>query len=236
LARHFCAGHDLAGEKSGKLTGMNTTSLPITLLTVDDHPIFQQGLASALAAEPGFRLLAQAGSGAEAVSLHGRLSPDVTLVDLQMPGMCGVEAIRQIRIHAPQARIVALTMLDGDMLARRAMHAGAAGYLLKSAARKDLLETVRDVHDGRRSVTPAIARLLADTWLMQQVTRRELEVLAQVARGNSNRSTGALLGISRDTVDAHMRNILLKLNAHDRTHAVLIAMRRGILDWQPQAC
>lgn len=215
---------------------MNTSSLPITLLTVDDHPIFQQGLASAIAAEPGFTLLAQAGTGAEAVALHGRLNPDVTLVDLQMPGMCGVEAIRQIRAHAPQARIVALTMLDGDMLARRAMHAGAAGYLLKSAGRKDLLETVRDVHGGRRSVTPEIARLLADTWLMQQVTRRELEVLAQVARGNSNRRTGAVLGISRDTVDAHMRNILLKLNAHDRTHAVLIAMRRGILDWQPQAC
>lgn len=209
---------------------MDTLTPPITVMTVDDHPVFLQGLASAVAAEPGLMLLGQVSSGAEAVALHARLRPDVTLMDLQMPGMGGVEAIRQIRQHDPDARIVALTMLGGDMHARRAIVAGASGYLLKNAVRRKLFDTVREVHHGRRRMAPEVAQALADTCDQLMVSRRELDVLAQVARGRSNPHIGAVLGISHETVKAHMRSILAKLAARDRTHAVLIALRRGLLD------
>nr|WP_315392348.1 response regulator transcription factor [uncultured Duganella sp.] len=203
--------------------------LPITLLTVDDHPLFQQGIASVIAVEPDLYLVGQAASGAEAIALHRQWRPAVTLMDLQMPDMGGVDAIAAIRAEFPAARIVVLTTLEGDVHAARAIKAGAVGYMFKSAVRKHLLETVRHVHAGGRSIPPALAHALEDGRAGNAITAREVDVLKLVARGNTNAGIGEALGISGETVKGYMSNILLKLQARDRAHAVMIALERGIL-------
>jgi DNA-binding NarL/FixJ family response regulator len=209
---------------------MNTFQpLPITMLTVDDHPLFRQGIASVIAVEPDLYLVGQATCGAEAIAMHRELRPAVTLMDLQMPDMNGVDAIVAIRAEFPAARIVVLTTLEGDIHAARAIKAGAVGYMFKSTVRKTLLETVRHIHAGGRSIPPSLAHALEDTRNGNAISSREVAVLKLVARGNSNVLIGEALGISSETVKGYMSSILLKLQARDRAHAVMIALERGIL-------
>lgn len=203
--------------------------LPISILTVDDHPLFQQGIASVINAEPDLYLVGQAGSGADAIAMYRQLRPAVTLMDLQMPDMGGVEVISAIRAEFPAARIVVLTTLDGDMHATRAIKAGAVGVIYKSTVRKNLLETLRSVHRGGRCIPQPLQDALIGTRGGNAITSREVDVIKLVARGNSNPMIAAALGLSCETVKGHMSSILFKLEARDRAHAVMIALERGIL-------
>lgn len=203
---------------------------PITILTVDDHPLFQQGMASVIEVEPDLSLVGQAADGAQAQEMFRRLRPAVTLMDLQMPDMNGIDVIKAICGAFPKARIVVLTTMEGDVHAMRAIKAGAVGYMLKSTVRKHLLEVVRNVHAGQRSIPPHIAQLLTEKRTGLTVTTREVDVLKLVAGGNTNRLIAAELGISDETVKGHVSSILAKLQARDRAHAVMIALERGILD------
>jgi DNA-binding NarL/FixJ family response regulator len=202
----------------------------IGILTVDDHPLLREGVASMINAEPDMRIVAEADSGAEAIKQFRSHRPDVTLMDLQMPGMNGVDAIKAIRDEFEDARIIVLTTYTGDVQVLQALKAGAAGYLLKSALRTELLNAIRAVHIGQRHVSASIATEIAQHVGEVALSERELEVLRKVAAGNSNKQVAAQLGISEDTAKAHMKNILSKLNANDRTHAVTIAVKRGIID------
>nr|WP_298721103.1 response regulator transcription factor [uncultured Steroidobacter sp.] len=205
-------------------------SAAIRILTVDDHQLLREGIAAVLESEPDMELVAQASNGREAVESFRRLRPDVTLMDLRMPDMSGIDAITAIRAEFPNARIVALTTYAGDVQAAAALKAGAAGYLLKSLVRKELIETIRVVHSGKRWVPPQIATEIAEHIADDQLTGREIEVLRRVAAGKSNKIIAGELAISEETVKAHMKSILPKLDATDRTHAVTIALKRGILD------
>ncbi|MCU6497394.1 response regulator transcription factor [Rugamonas sp. A1-17] len=203
---------------------------PITVLSVDDHPMLREGIASVIAAEEDMRLVAEACNGLQAIECYRRLRPDVTLMDIQMPDMNGIDATIAIRAEFPGARIVVLTTYEGDALARRAIAAGAAGYLLKSMLRKELLATVRNVHEGRRCIPAEVASCIAQHWHESALSKREVEVLQLVAAGQSNKRIGMHLAISEETVKVHMKSILAKLNASDRTHAVTRAIERGIID------
>ncbi|MGJ5813792.1 response regulator [Paludibaculum fermentans] len=202
----------------------------IRILTVDDHPLIRDGIAFALSAHKDLQLVAEAANGEEAVSLFREHKPDITLMDLQMPVMNGIDAILAIRRDYPDARIIVLTTYSGDVQAVRAIKAGAAGYLLKSMLRKELIETIHAVHAGRRRIPPEIAQEIAEFVNSDTLTDREIEVLRNIAMGCSNKVVAAQLGISEDTVKSHMKSILGKLNANDRTHAVLIAIKRGFLE------
>jgi DNA-binding NarL/FixJ family response regulator len=201
----------------------------IRILTVDDHPMLREGLASMIEAQSDMVLIGEAANGREAVESFRTHRPDVTLMDLQMPDMNGVEAIHAIRGEFPDARIVVLTTYKGDVQALRALKAGAAGYLLKSMLRKELLETIRTVHAGKRRIPPEIAMEIAEHAADDALTDREIAVLKRVALGSANKQIAVSLGISEETVKAHMKNILAKLSANDRTHAVTIALSRGII-------
>lgn len=209
---------------------MTPSSPSIGILVVDDHPLLRDGLAALLDMQPDMRLLGEAADGEEAVAQYLALHPDVVLMDLQLPGVDGVEAITRIRHHDPRARIIVLTTYRGDVQALRALKAGAMGYLLKSMLRKDLLDTIRHVHSGRRSIPPEIASEIATHVADDALSAREVEVLGEVAGGRSNKMIAAHMGISEETVKTHMKSILAKLGANDRTHAVTIALKRGILD------
>jgi DNA-binding NarL/FixJ family response regulator len=208
----------------------NPGSNVIKLMIVDDHPLLREGIAAVIQSEGDMVLVAEANNGREALKCFREHQPDVTLMDLLMPEMDGVDATIAIRAEWPQARIVILTTYSGDALALRALKAGASGYLLKSLIRTDLLEAIRSVHAGRRRIRREVAEGLAEHVHDDALSARELEVLRQVACGNSNRRVAVHLGISEDTVKAHMKNILSKLAANDRTHAVTIALKRGIID------
>jgi DNA-binding NarL/FixJ family response regulator len=202
----------------------------IKVLAVDDHPLLREGIAAVLNGEQDIELVAEAVNGREAIELFRQHRPDVTLMDLQMPDMNGIEAILAIRSEFPNARFVVLTTYQGDVQAVRALKAGASGYLLKSMLRKDLLDTIRVVHAGRRRIPPEIATELADHIAEDTLTDREIEVLRRVANGNSNKIIGAQLNVSEATIKGHLKSILAKLGANDRTHAVTIAIRRGFID------
>jgi DNA-binding NarL/FixJ family response regulator len=202
----------------------------IRILTVDDHPVLREGIAAVLSAEKDMVLVAEAADGREAIEQFRAHRPDVTLMDLQMPTLNGIDAIVAIREIAPDARIIVLTTYNGDAQAARAFSAGASGYLLKSMLRKELLETIRSVHAGRKRIPAEIAVNIAEHHADDRLTDREIEVLRQVASGNANKMVADHLSISEETVKAHMRSILSKLGANDRTHAVTIALKRGIID------
>ncbi len=202
----------------------------IKVLAVDDHPLLREGIAAVLQEEDDIVLAAEANSGEDATAKFRIHRPDVTLMDLQMPGMNGIDAIIEIRREFPNARFIVLTTYQGDVQALRALKAGAAGYLLKSMLRKDLVSTIRTVHAGRRYIPPEIAAELADHVTDDALTDREVEILRRVAMGNSNKIIAARLNLSEATVKGHMKSILSKLAANDRTHAVMIAMRRGFID------
>ncbi len=202
----------------------------ITVLIVDDHPLLREGIRAVIDGEVDMSVVAEATTGSEAIARYRQYLPDVTLMDLVMPEMDGVEATIAIRAEWPKARIVMLTTYGGDAKALRALKAGASGYLLKSLIRTDLLDAIRSVYSGQRRIPSEVAASLAAHASSEPLTVRELEVLRQVAAGNSNRRVAAQLAISEETVKAHMKNILGKLNANDRTHAVTIALKRGIID------
>jgi DNA-binding NarL/FixJ family response regulator len=202
----------------------------IRILTVDDHQLLREGIAAVLDGQPDMVLIGQADTGRAAIESFRDLRPDVTLMDLRMPDMNGLEAITAIRSEFPNARIIVLTTYAGDVQAASALKAGAAGYLLKNLVRRELLETIRAVHAGKRRVPPEIATEIAEHVADDTLTEREIEVLRRVAAGKSNKRIAAELDISEGTVKTHMKSILPKLDASDRTHAVTIALKRGILD------
>lgn len=202
----------------------------IKVLAVDDHPLLREGIAAVIEGETDMELIGEATNGQEAIEFFRRHHPDVTLMDLQMPGINGIDAISAIRSEFPNARFVVLTTYHGDVQALRALKAGAAGYLLKSMLRKELLDTIRAVYAGRRRIPPDIAAELADHVTEDALSDREIDVLRRVAAGNSNKIIGAQLSVSEATVKGHMKSILSKLGANDRTHAVTIAIKRGIID------
>jgi DNA-binding NarL/FixJ family response regulator len=202
----------------------------IRVLTVDDHQLLREGIAAVLEGQPDMALVGQASNGREAIEGFRQHRPDVTLMDLRMPDMSGIEAITAIRAEFPNARIIVLTTYAGDVQAAGALKAGASGYLLKNLVRKELLETIRAVHAGKRRVPPEIATEIAEHIADDALTEREIDVLRRVAAGKSNKVIAAELDISEGTVKTHMKSILPKLDASDRTHAVTIALKRGILD------
>jgi DNA-binding NarL/FixJ family response regulator len=201
----------------------------ITVLIADDHMLLREGIAAVIHGENDIAVVAEASNGCEAVERYREYRPDVTLMDLLMPQMDGLAAIEAIRAEFPEARIVILTTYRGDAQALRALKAGAAGYLLKSLIRTELLESIRSVHAGRRRIPPEIAAELAEHAADEALSDRELRVLTCVAAGNSNREVAEQLSVVEETVKAHMKNILSKLRAKDRTHAVTIALKRGII-------
>jgi DNA-binding NarL/FixJ family response regulator len=204
----------------------------IRLLAVDDHPLLRDGIRALIADQPDMHLAGEAASGFEAIAKFREIRPDVTLMDLQMPDLSGIDAIIAIRSEFPHARILVLTTYGGDALAERALRAGAQAYVLKGLVRKDLLETIRSVHDGAKRIHPDIAAQLANHMGETALSARELEVLSLVAAGNSNKTIGSRLLITEATAKGHVKNIMAKLGANDRTHAVTLALQRGIIGLQ----
>ena len=212
----------------GSVAGSGASS-QIRLMTVDDHPIYRGGLASLIAAYADMRLVAEAVNGREAVEKFREHQPDVTLMDLSMPVMGGVEAISGIRAEFPEARIIALTTWDGDADIHRALEAGARGYLLKDVVSEEVVDAIRQVHMGRRSIPAEVAKRLAAFTPRIDLTEREVEVLTYMARGLSNKEIGALVGRTEGTIKVHVLHILQKLDAAHRTEAVTIGVQRGII-------
>ena len=192
--------------------------------------MLREGIAAVLASEPDMLLVADASNGREAVEQFRTHRPDVTLMDVQMPELNGIDAIIKIREEFPDARIIVLTTYTGDAQAARAFKAGAAGYLLKNMVRKELIDTIRIVHSGKKKIPPEIAVDMAQHHTDDALTEREIQVLREVAAGNANKRVAQLLDVSEETVKTHMKSILSKLGANDRTHAVTIAVKRGIIE------
>lgn len=201
----------------------------IRVLCVDDHPIVRKGIASLIANESDMRLVGEAASGREAVELFRTLQPDVTLMDLRLPELDGIGATRMIREEFPQARVIALTSYDGDQEIYRALEAGARGYLLKEMVHSDVLRAIRVVHSGKRLIPSEVAERLSEYFPQIVLTEREVQVLSFVAKGMANKDIAHRLGTASGTIKMHVQNILSKLGAADRTHAVTIALERGIL-------
>jgi DNA-binding NarL/FixJ family response regulator len=201
----------------------------IGILTVDDHALLRKGIAALVNAEPDMKLVAEASNGAEAITEFKKHRPDVTLMDLQMPDMSGIEATIAIRGDFPNARIIVLTTYPGDVQVVRALKAGARAYLLKDQVNTDLPEVIRAVHAGQKRIPPEVAAELAEHTAEDELSSREIDVLRLVAAGNTNKEIASKLFIAEETVKSHVTNILAKLHANDRTHAVTTALKRGII-------
>ena len=210
---------------------MSSIPPPIRILCVDDHPVVRQGIAGLVALHLDMELVAQASNGREAIEQFRTHRPDITLMDLQMPEMGGLDAINAIRGEFPEARIIVLTTYAGDVQALRALRAGARAYLLKNAMHKELLETVRVVHAGRKSMSPEVSIELAEHATDDALTPAEIRVLRLIAEGNANKEIASQLSLSEETVKGQVRNILSKLGAKDRTHAAMIGFKRGIIEF-----
>jgi DNA-binding NarL/FixJ family response regulator len=206
------------------------SSSRIRILIVDDHPVLRDGLVAMIQSQPDLEVVGQAASGKEAIALFEEHLPDITLMDLGLPDVHGIEVIKRLRGTHPDARIIVLTTYLGDVQAIRALRAGASGYLLKGTLRRDLLDSIRAVHGGLRHVQAEVATELAQHAAEQSLTEREIEVLKLIAKGCANKVVADRLNISEDTVKGHVRNILSKLRANDRTHAVTIALHRGFFE------
>ena len=209
---------------------MTEEAKQIRILAVDDHPILRQGIAGLIADESDMTLVAEAANGREAIQQFRAHHPDVTLMDLQMPEMNGLDALIAIRGEFPQARIIVLTTYTGDVQATRALKAGARAYLLKNSLHKELLDTIRAVHAGRKTLSPEVSFELAEHSAEELLSAAEVRVLRLIAEGNSNKEIAALLSVTEDAVKGQVRNILSKLGANDRTHAVTIGLKRGIIE------
>jgi len=201
----------------------------IRVLCVDDHPVVRDGLAAIINLQPDMTLAGAAGTGGEALERFLELRPDVALIDLQLPDMSGFDLIKKIKDKSPNARIVVLSSHEGDVDIQRALEAGAQGYVVKGIVREELLETIRSVHAGKRRLPAAVAQKLTEHLADEQISPRELEVLSLMAAGKRNKEIAGDLSIAEDTVKMHVRNILSKLQVSDRTEAVTIALRRGII-------
>jgi DNA-binding NarL/FixJ family response regulator len=201
----------------------------IRVFSVDDHPLLHEGIATVISVQPDMLLVAEASNGREAIQRFREHKPDVTLMDLRLPDMSGIDAMIAVRTEFPDARIIILTTFAGDAEIRRALQAGARGYLLKSMPPKELAEVIRQVHAGKKRIPPEIAAHLAEHYGDETLTQREIEVLQQVAGGNRNRDIAEKLFITEETVKVHIKHIMEKLGASDRTQAVAIGVRRGII-------
>jgi len=202
----------------------------IRILVVDDHPLLREGIAALVGGQPDMTLVAECANGREAIQQFRTLRPDVTLMDLQMPEMSGLDAIGAIRGEFPDARIIVLTTYSGDVQVVRALKAGAQAYLLKNQVHKELLDTIRAIHLGKKMMSPEASIELAEHVTDDALTRAEIDVLRLIAAGNANKQIADRLSISEDTVKGRVRNILSKLGANDRTHAVTIGLKRGIIE------
>jgi DNA-binding NarL/FixJ family response regulator len=202
----------------------------IRVLSVDDHPLLREGIAALVRSQADMELVAEACDGREALDLFRVHGPDITLMDLQMPEMSGIDAVGAIRSEFPEARIIILTTHAGDVQISRALKAGARAYLLKALLRKELLDTIRAVHAGQKRLSSEVAAEIAEHSSDDALTPREVDVLRRVAGGNTNKEIAAQLSLTEETVKSHLRSILAKLSANDRTHAVAIGVKRGIID------
>ena len=201
----------------------------IRVFCVDDHPLLREGIATLINSQPDMELVGQAENGQQAIQLFKQHRPDVTLMDLQLPDMSGIDALIAIRSEAPQGRVIMLTTFEGDVGIHRALQAGARGYLLKNMDPEELLNIIREVHAGKKRIPPEVASQLAEHMGEESLSEREIEVLREVAGGNSNREIAQKLFISEETVKVHIKHIMAKLGATDRTQAVAISLRRGII-------